>query len=86
VPGIQFFLARSVNASGQIAIRRVNVEIAPITGKEFRRLKDAKIGTYVLFQETYHLSAYHKKMHLSDPKAETRSTGFQRFSFGRKRG
>jgi len=58
VAGIQFSLARSVNASGQIGIRRVNVEIAPMAIEEFRRLKDAKIGTYVLFQETYHLSAY----------------------------
>jgi len=58
VPGIQFSLARSVNASDQIAIRRVNVKIAPMAIEEFRTLKDAKIGTYVLFQEIYHLSAY----------------------------
>jgi 2-iminoacetate synthase len=35
-------------------IRRVNVNIAPLTLDEFKRLKEAKIGTYQLFQETYH--------------------------------
>jgi 2-iminoacetate synthase len=54
---------------GRGEIRRVNVEIAPLTVEEFGRLKDAKIGTYVLFQETYHLSTY-KKIHLSGPKAD----------------
>jgi 2-iminoacetate synthase len=54
---------------GKGEIRRVNAEIAPLTVEEFRRLKDAKIGTYVLFQETYHLPTY-KKMHLSGPKAD----------------
>ena len=54
---------------GRGEIRRVNVEIAPLTVEEFRRLKDARIGTYVLFQETYHLPTY-KKMHLSGPKAD----------------
>ncbi len=54
---------------GKGEIRRVNVEIAPLTVEEFRRLTEAKIGTYVLFQETYHLQTY-KKMHLSGPKAD----------------
>jgi 2-iminoacetate synthase len=54
---------------GNGEIRRVNTEIAPLTVEEFRRLKKSKIGTYVLFQETYHLPTY-KKMHLSGPKAD----------------
>jgi len=54
---------------GNGEIRRVNAEIAPLTVEEFRRLKKSKIGTYVLFQETYHLATY-KKMHLSGPKAD----------------
>ena len=54
---------------GKGEIRRVNAEIAPLTVEEFRRLKKSKIGTYVLFQETYHLATY-KKMHLSGPKAD----------------
>jgi 2-iminoacetate synthase len=54
---------------GRGEIRRVNVEIAPLTVEQFRRLKDSKIGTYVLFQETYHLPTY-KKMHLTGPKAD----------------
>jgi 2-iminoacetate synthase len=54
---------------GRGEIRRVNVNIAPLTVEEFRRLRAAKIGTYQLFQETYHLPTY-KKMHLSGPKAD----------------
>ena len=40
--------------SGRGEIRRVNVNIAPLTVDQFRQLKDAHIGTYQLFQETYH--------------------------------
>ena len=36
------------------AIRRVNVNIAATTVENYRKLKDAGIGTYILFQETYH--------------------------------
>lgn len=50
-------------------IRRINVEIAPLSVDDFKRLKAAKIGTYVLFQETYHHETY-KKMHPSGPKAD----------------
>jgi 2-iminoacetate synthase len=50
-------------------IRRINVEVAPLTVPEFRRLKETKIGTYVLFQETYHHETY-KRMHPSGPKAD----------------
>ena len=50
-------------------IRRINVEIAPLTVPEFKRLKATKIGTYVLFQETYHHETY-RRMHPSGPKAD----------------
>ena len=41
------------------AIRRVNVNIAATTVEEYRMLKEAEIGTYILFQETYNLSLIH---------------------------
>ncbi|MCE5333394.1 MAG: [FeFe] hydrogenase H-cluster radical SAM maturase HydG [Desulfobacteraceae bacterium] len=44
--------------SGHGEIRRVNVNIAPLSLEEFRQLKDAGIGTYQLFQETYHRGTY----------------------------
>ncbi len=44
------------------SIRRVNVDIAATTAENYRKLKDAKIGTYILFQETYHKPTY-LKMH-----------------------
>jgi 2-iminoacetate synthase len=50
-------------------IRRINVEIAPLSVDDFKRLKATKIGTYVLFQETYHHDTY-KKMHPSGPKSD----------------
>ncbi|MBR2967987.1 MAG: [Clostridia bacterium] len=40
------------------AIRRVNVNIAATTVENYRKLKDAGIGTYILFQETYHKKSY----------------------------
>jgi 2-iminoacetate synthase len=43
---------------GRGEIRRVNVNIAPLTVEQFRELKDARIGTYQLFQETYHRPTY----------------------------
>lgn len=43
---------------GRGEIRRVNVNLAPLTIAGFRQLKDAKIGTYQLFQETYHRETY----------------------------
>ena len=49
-------------------IRRVNVNIAATTVDDYRRLKDAKIGTYILFQETYHRGTY-RAMH-SGPKQD----------------
>ncbi|MDE7295245.1 MAG: [FeFe] hydrogenase H-cluster radical SAM maturase HydG, partial [Oscillospiraceae bacterium] len=49
------------------AIRRVNVNIAATTVENYRKLKDAGIGTYILFQETYHKESY-EKLHPSGPK------------------
>ncbi|MBD5560605.1 MAG: [FeFe] hydrogenase H-cluster radical SAM maturase HydG [Clostridia bacterium] len=49
------------------AIRRVNVNIAATTEENFRRLKEAGIGTYILFQETYHYPTY-DYMHKGGPK------------------
>lgn len=50
-------------------IRRINVEIAPLSVEDFRRLKAAQIGTYVLFQETYHRPTY-KQVHPVGSKAD----------------
>jgi len=44
--------------SGRGEIRRVNVNIAPLSTDDFRRLKAADIGTYQIFQETYHRQTY----------------------------
>ena len=49
------------------AIRRVNVNIAATTVENYRKLKDAGIGTYILFQETYHKQSY-LKLHPTGPK------------------
>lgn len=48
-------------------IRRVNVNIAATTVENYRRLKEAGIGTYILFQETYHKESY-EKLHPTGPK------------------
>lgn len=49
-------------------IRRVNVNIAATTVEEYRMLKEAGIGTYILFQETYNKESY-EKMHPTGPKS-----------------
>lgn len=49
------------------AIRRVNVNIAATTVEDYKKLKDAGIGTYILFQETYHKDTY-EYMHPKGPK------------------
>ena len=49
------------------AIRRVNVNIAATTVENYKKLKDAGIGTYILFQETYHKESY-EKLHPWGPK------------------
>ena len=51
------------------AIRRVNVNIAATTVENYRRLKDAGIGTYILFQETYHKESY-ERLHPTGPKRD----------------
>ena len=48
------------------AIRRVNVNIAATTVENYRKLKEAEIGTYILFQETYHKESY-EKLHPTGP-------------------
>ncbi len=50
-------------------IRRINVNVAPLEKEEFKLLKDEKIGTYQLFQETYHHESY-SKVHLSGKKSD----------------
>ena len=49
------------------AIRRVNVNIAATTTDNYKKLKDAGIGTYILFQETYNKESY-EKLHPTGPK------------------
>ena len=49
------------------AIRRVNVNIAATTPENYRKLKEAGIGTYILFQETYHKENY-ERLHPTGPK------------------
>lgn len=50
------------------AIRRVNVNIAATTVENYRKLKEAEIGTYILFQETYHKENY-EALHPTGPKS-----------------
>lgn len=49
------------------AIRRVNVNIAATTVENYRKLHEARIGTYILFQETYHKESY-EQLHPTGPK------------------
>ena len=51
------------------AIRRVNVNIAATTIDEYRMLKEAEIGTYILFQETYNRARY-EELHPTGPKSD----------------
>jgi len=64
---------------GRGEIRRVNANIAPLSLPEFRDLKATGIGTYQLFQETYHPTTY-KTMHLSGTK---RNYGWRISAIGR---
>lgn len=59
----------SVKTKPSGEIRRINVEIPPLTIEEFKKLKQAKIGTYTCFQETYHRGAY-EIMHPSGKKSD----------------
>ena len=54
---------------GNGEIRRVNVNVAPLSVDEFRQLKASGIGTYQLFQETYHRETY-KAVHLGGRKRD----------------
>jgi len=64
---------------GNGEIRRVNVNVAPLEIAQFKILKEAKIGTYQLFQETYHHETYHK-VHTGGKKKDYdyRVTAFHR--------
>ena len=50
------------------AIRRVNINIAATTVENYRKLKEADIGTYILFQETYNKESY-EQLHPTGPKS-----------------
>ncbi|MHC4927265.1 MAG: [FeFe] hydrogenase H-cluster radical SAM maturase HydG [Planctomycetota bacterium] len=54
---------------GNGEIRRVNVNVAPLTLDEFKQLKAAEIGTYQIFQETYNRGTY-SKVHVGGQKAD----------------
>lgn len=60
-------------------IRRVNINIAATTVENYKKLNDVGIGTYILFQETYHKPTY-EKIHLAGPKKnyEYHTTAFDR--------
>jgi len=55
--------------SGNGSIRRINVNIAATTVDNYKKLKEAGIGTYILFQETYHRKTY-RDMHPAGPKRD----------------
>ncbi|MBS4539300.1 [Clostridium sp. D2Q-11] len=50
-------------------MRRLNINSAPMDIEDFKKLKDAEIGTYQCFQETYHRQTY-KRVHPTGPKAD----------------
>lgn len=60
---------KKIYAHPEIDCRRINVEAAPMSVEEYRKLKEAGIGTYVIFQETYHRETY-AKMHPSGMKKD----------------
>ncbi len=68
----------SINENGN-NIRRVNVNVAPLTVDEFKQLESFQIGTYQIFQETYHYETY-KVMHPSGPK---KNMGFRMMALHR---
>lgn len=74
-PGEGFaYVTRSIETiygvrRGNGEIRRVNVNVAPLEVSEFEQLKAAGIGTYQLFQETYHRATY-TRMHPRGPKRD----------------
>ncbi|MDP2927893.1 MAG: [FeFe] hydrogenase H-cluster radical SAM maturase HydG [Candidatus Omnitrophota bacterium] len=54
---------------GKNKIKRVNVNCAPLSINEFKKLKQSGIGTYQIFQETYHEQTY-RRMHPKGPKSD----------------
>lgn len=68
------FIAKTVEIvysikEGNGEIRRVNINAAPLEVEDYKKVKEAGIGTYQIFQETYHPGVY-KKMHPTGPKAD----------------
>ena len=68
------FIAESVRTvygvkSGNGEIRRVNINAAPLSIEGFKTVKESEIGTYQVFQETYHPETY-KKVHLTGKKRD----------------
>ncbi len=61
--------AYSVTDSKGSSIRRINIEVAPLAPEEFNKLHDKKIGTYIVFQETYHRETY-ERVHPSGKKRD----------------
>jgi 2-iminoacetate synthase len=55
--------------SGRGSIRRINVNVAPLSSEEFSRLKKTGIGTYQIFQETYHPGTY-RRVHVGGRKRD----------------
>jgi len=55
--------------AGKNKIKRVNVNCAPLNNEEFKKLKTSGIGTYQIFQETYHQATY-LRMHPKGPKSD----------------
>ncbi len=66
-----------IGPSGEI--RRLNVNVAPLPVEDFRRLKEAGIGTYQVFQETYHRETY-ARVHVAGAKSnyDWRATAMDR--------
>ncbi len=54
---------------GNGEVRRININIAALPVDDYRKLKEARVGTYQLFQETYHYDTFHR-MHPKGPKAD----------------
>jgi 2-iminoacetate synthase len=61
--------AYSVTDSKGSSIRRINIEVAPLTPEEFNKLHDKQIGTYIVFQETYHRETY-DRVHPTGKKSD----------------
>ncbi|WP_408955310.1 [FeFe] hydrogenase H-cluster radical SAM maturase HydG [Natroniella sp. ANB-PHB2] len=70
-------LAYEMKGAGEL--RRVNINAAPLSVKGYRKLKEVGIGTYQIFQETYHYQTY-QQVHPSGPKSDFnwRLTGLDR--------